>query len=814
LSTQSATRTPSNTPVSGLTSAEVADRIARGETNAFKAHVGRSYWDIIRDNIFNLFNIVIGALLIVVVFFGDYATVAFAGFAVVTNSLLGMAQEINAKRKLDKLARLAATAIKVYRDGALTRVQIDDLVKDDVIPVEPGDRLVVDGHVLHSDALEMDESQLTGESDAMLKDDDSPVYSGSFCIAGSGVILATTVGANSRINRLSSAATAYKRVYTPTQQRLNTIVQMTVAVMVIVAPMIFIAGYRTRGEVFTLETFRNAVVFVTSLVPQGLVLTATLSLTIGALVISRYQTLVQRINAVESMANVTVLCFDKTGTLTRNKLSVREIIPLDGATETDVRGRLQTYLGNLSHLNRTAGAVVAFLEDKDEIDSRYQLTAAVAKQREIPFTSARKWGAIVLPKETLIFGAPERVLPPSATAAIEQARMLAAQGLRVLAMSRAASEPTDTTLPERSALALIVLSDEIRADIQETLAAFQEQNIALKVISGDNLETVREIAGEAGMAITGAYTGDQLEAMQSDEFDRAVKTASVFARVEPDTKKRIIASLKQQGEYVAMVGDGVNDVPALKEAHLAIVMNDGAQISKDVGDLVLLNNAMSTLPLALKEGRIITQSVLATAKIFLVKNIYSTLLFIFAGFMVLPFPISPIQISWVTFGIVNIPAGLIALRLLKPAPMREFRRDVLDFVVTVGVVGAATMALLYVISFLSKTGDEAYVISISRSTMMIIITFYGMLVLWNVNGFDISRPKTIMQHKRLFVVGIVLAFLTILAGYLFPALLEFTPPTLTDWVAAAALCLLSVVLIGVGMRTRALANTIWKLTAP
>jgi cation-transporting ATPase E len=800
--------------VRGLTSAEVAERIARGETNAFKAHVGRSYWDIIRDNLFNLFNIVIGALLIVVLLFGDYATVVFAGFAVVTNSLLGMAQEINAKRKLDNLARLAASTIKVYRDGALIRVAMDELVKDDVIPVEPGDRLVVDGRVLSSDALEMDESQLTGESDAVLKDADHAVYSGSFCIAGSGVVVATTVGANSRINRLSSAATAYKRVYTPTQQRLNTIIQVTVVVMAICAPMIFIAGFRTRGEAFTLETFRNAVVFVTSLVPQGLVLTATLSLTIGALIISRYQTLVQRVNAVESMANVTVLCFDKTGTLTRNKLTVRQLIPLGGASESDVRAKLQTYLGNLSHLNRTAAAVVAHLTDAAEIDSRYQLPAAVAKQREIPFTSSRKWGAVVLPTETLIFGAPERVLPPNAADAIEQARTLAAQGLRVLALARAEFAPTDSALPERRAVALIVLSDQIREDIQATLAAFYEQNIALKVISGDNLETVREIASEAGMRVRAAYTGDQLDAMQPDDFARAVRDADAFARVEPDTKRRIIAALKARGEYVAMVGDGVNDVPALKEAHLAIVMNDGAQISKDVGDLVLLNNAMSTLPLALKEGRIITQSVLATAKIFLVKNIYSTLLFIFAGFMALPFPISPIQISWVTFGIVNIPAGLIALRLLKPAPMREFRRDVLDFVVTVGVIGAAAMALLYAISFLSKAGDPAYVVSISRSTMMLIITFYGMLVLWNVNGLDISRPRTILQHKRLFVIGIVLAVLTILAGYLFPQLLEFTPPTLTDWAAAGAICLVSVVLIGLAMRTRALVNTLWKLTAP
>jgi cation-transporting ATPase E len=797
-------------PVRGLTSAEAAERAARGETNAFKARVGRSYWDIVRDNLFNLFNIVIGTLLIVVLFFGDYATVVFAGFAVVTNSLLGMAQEIDAKRKLDRLAALAAATIKVYRDGALTRLPIEAIVKDDVIPIEPGDRLVVDGRVLVSDALEMDESQLTGESDAVLKDVGSPVYSGSFCIAGSGVMVATTVGAQSRLNRLSSVAKAYKRVFTPTQQRLNTIVQVAVLIMAICTPMIFVSGYLARRELFHLETFRNAVVFVTSLVPQGLVLTATLSLTIGALIISRFQTLVQRINAVESMANVTVLCFDKTGTLTKNQLSVRQIVPLNGLDEAAVRERLRLYLGNLSHLNRTAAAVAGFL--RGETDEEGRLSAAVAKQREIPFTSQRKWGAVVLPDETLILGAPERVLPHTDGSASELARTLASQGLRVLALAHSASAPTDSALPEREALALIVLSDQIREDIQETLQAFREQGIALKVISGDNLETVIEIAQEAGLRVRHAYTGDQLEAMNADDFDRAAQNGEVFARIEPETKRRIIAALKRRGEYVAMVGDGVNDVPALKEAHLAIVMNDGAQISKDVGDLVLLNNAMSTLPRALAEGRIITQSIWATAKIFLVKNIYSTLLFIFAGFMTLPFPISPIQISWVTFGIVNIPAGLIALRVLKPAPLRAFRRDVLDYVVTVGIIGAAAMALLYAISFL--TAPRPIAASSSRSTMMLLITFYGMLVLWHVNGLDIYKPAEIIKKWQLFLVGIGLSVLTILAPYLLPNLFEFTPPTSLEWLLTGAIFLLSIVLIGIAMRTRAIANALWRLTAP
>jgi cation-transporting P-type ATPase E len=792
-------------PIQGLTSTQVAERVARGESNAFKARVGRSYWDIARDNIFNLFNIVLFSLLVIVLFFGDYATVLFAGFSVVTNSLLGMYQEIAAKRKLDKLAALAAADIKVYRDGKLTHVPMHNLVKDDVIPVEPGDRLVVDGRVQHSDAMEMDESQLTGESDAVMKEGGAPVYSGSFCVAGSGVIVATHVGRDSTINKLSTVAKAYKNVLTPTQQRITLIVQLAIVIMAICTPMIFIAGYQNNANIFNLGTFRNAVVFVTSLVPQGLVLTATLSLTIGALVISRYQTLVQRVNAVESMANVTVLCFDKTGTLTRNKLTVKEVLPLNGASETDLQSKLQTYLGNLAHLNRTAAAVA------QHYNGDVPLLPAVRKEREIPFTSARKWGAVVLRDETLVMGAPERVLCPENVATAERAAALSRQGLRVLAFGRFTGGMTDGKLPDdREDLALIVLSDEIREDIGATLDEFRAQNVRLKVISGDNLETVSEIAGEAGMKVRHAYTGDQLEAMGESEFESAAMNGDVFARIEPDTKRKIIAALKKHGEYVAMVGDGVNDVPALKEANLAVVMNDGAQISKDIGDIVLLNNAMSTLPRAFFEGRTITQTIFGTSKIFLVKNFYSMLFFIFAGFMAMPFPINPIQISWVTFGIINVPATLIAFRVLRPAYMKEFRRDVLDYVVTAGFIGSAAMAFLYAFTYLSNNQDVLE----SRSTMMLFITLYGVLVLWHTHGLDLFEPRTIWKYKRLFFIGIALAAATIIVPYLLPSMFEYVAPNPLEWGLVIIIFLISLVILRVAMKTRGLVGRIWRLTEP
>lgn len=791
----------------GLTAAEVAERRRRGESNAYKARVGRTYWQIVRDNVLNLFNIVLFTLLVIVLILQDYSTVLFAGFSVVTNSILGMLQEISAKRKLDKLAAQAAQDVSVWRDGRLVFVPEQALVKDDVIPVQPGDRLVVDGRILVSSALEMDESQLTGESDAVFKDEGDEVFSGSFCIAGAGLMVATRVGRESTINQLSTIAKTYKNVHTPTQQRINALVAITLIGMLIIGPMLFLYSLR-MGEPL-LQIVRNEVVFVTSIVPQGLVLTAILSLTLGAISISRHQTLVQRVNAVESMANVTVLCFDKTGTLTRNLLAVTEVITLNGAPPDDIYARLKLYTGSLSHLNRTAAAVADYAREHAPSTNG---AGPGAKVREIPFNSSRKWGAVVFQDETLIMGAPERVLHPSgSTIAMERAGELAAQGLRVLAFARLPEALADgDTNYVGEPLALIVLSDQVRPDIQQTLSEFRELNVELKVISGDNLDTVKAIATQAGMDIKTAYTGDQLEAITEMEREAAVSTGNLFARIEPGTKRKIIEALKRQGAYVAMVGDGVNDVPALKEAHLAVAMNDGAQISKDVADIVLLNNAMTTLPRAFREGTNITQVIFGTTKLFLTKNLYNILLIFFVGFMTLPFPTSPVQMSWITFGTVNIPATLIAFQLIRPAFMKEFRRDVLDYVISAGVIGAVNLSLLFVVVYFAS-GENVYA---GRSAVTLFIALYGTLIFWNTHDVELYQPRTWVRHWRITLIGFVLAVLTMLAPFLLPDVFEFVPPTPIIWVLIVAIFLLTAAIQAVVMHYRHLIKQLWLLLRP
>lgn len=790
---------------SGLSHTDIQERIKRGETNDYVARVNRTYWDIVRDNVFNLFNIVLFSLLGIVLVLGDYGTVFFAGISVFMNTFLGMIQEMNAKIRLDKLAALTVQKAFVIRDGETQEILMREVVKDDILLIEPGTKAVVDGIVLKSDSLEMDEALLTGESDAVLKNPQDELFSGSFCVAGTGLMQATRVGANSNINKLSEVAKEYKSVKTPTQKRLDIVVEISVIVMLIFVPLIFINNlFSLQPPLPFLETVRNAVVFVTTLVPQGLVLTAILALSLGAIKISRQDTLVQKVNAVESLANATVLCFDKTGTLTQNALAVDEILPLNDMAMDDIKQNLANYLANLAYQNRTAMAITDYIQQT--------VTASgISKEREIPFTSGRKWGAIVFAESTWVMGAPERLVKPD-NPHYHSSIELSQQGRRVLALGKLRAVPTgDDIIDDVEPIAFIVMSDQIRDDINDTLQAFRDENILLKVISGDNIETVKAVAKDAGMVITGAYEGAELEAMNDSDFARAVQNANVFARVEPDTKRHIVAALQAQQEYVAMVGDGVNDVPALKQAELAIVMNDGTQISKDVADIVLLNNAMSTLPTAFREGKEITQTIFGTTKMFLIRGGYHIAYFIFITFLGLPFPITPIQISWVTFGSLNMPAMLMTIPLIRPQFIKNYRRDVLDYIIISGFVGSIMVVIVYVTAYLGTNRNT----EIARSIVTFFIMLFNMYNVLIVMGLDIYDTSSYRKLRRAILVLLGLAIFTVVTLYGKPEWFEFTPVSIFEEPLLFALVFacfaLGAAMVASLIRHRYMLNRIWAL---
>ncbi len=758
--------------LNGLTSAEVADRVKRGLTNKHQLRSSRTYAQILADNLFNIFNITLAILLVLLFALGRAGDTLFAGGSVVANTLIGLIQEIRAKRALDKIAALAAGSVRVRRDGHNIDIAVDQVVQGDLIEVAPGDRIVVDGPCVWEDAAEVDESLITGESDSIDKNVGDGMTSGSFVTAGRALMRAEKIGEESFVNRLSRTAKGFKFIPTPIQQKINAIVGVSVVGMALFGPLLIVSGM-TQNKPLA-DTLANATVLVTTFVPQGVVLATTLALTFGAVRIGLQQTLVQRINAVESMANVTVLCFDKTGTLTQNRLTVTEIFPLGGHTLDRAGSMLSLYVSSLATQNRTAAAIAAHVGRSD---------GGPAKQSEVSFTSTRKWGAVTFADgRTLLLGAPEILIDDAQ--AREQASRLAQAGMRVLAFAVSPSALIGDQLPSpREPVALIVLRDAPRADIQQTLASFASRGVRLKVISGDNAETVSAIARSAGMTVGGVVSGPQLEAMDSPAFDRAVHTANVFARITPETKRRIVSALMAQGEYVAMVGDGVNDVPALKAARLGIAMYDGAQIAKDVADLVLLNNALSTLPQALAEGYKTTQKIYATAKIFLARNMYMILMFIMVGFMGLPFPGQVRQLSWAAISTTSIPAVFITFGLLQPRPIRKFRRQVLGYILIVGLIGAVALTIAYTVTYLASGQD----VLLAQSVLTIMASIYGILIFWDVHGVIPFEPITFKQNAREAAIGIGVAIITLAVPVLLRGIFQIALVPLPYWIGLAVL---------------------------
>ncbi|MBD2175801.1 HAD-IC family P-type ATPase [Pseudanabaena sp. FACHB-1998] len=779
-------------PDLGLTEAEVADRKRRGDINVVVMRSSRTYKDIFQENVFTLFNVTFGVVLILLMILGQITDAIFSGFSVFMNILVGVTQEIQAKMTLDKLALLSVQKVKVRRDGQSQEIPVGEVVRDDLIELNPGDRAPVDGAVLISQNVEMDESLLTGESDPVAKQLDDIVLSGSFCLAGSCVFRADKIGNESYAVKLSQSSRVYKRVFTPLQKKIDILVEIFILVL-IVAAFLHIASSLNSGRTMV-DTIRYASVIINSFVPAGLVLSISVAFAIGAVEISKRRTLIQKINAVDSMNSVRILCTDKTGTLTQNKLVVKSIIPLGDTDEDSLRELIALYTNLMGTQNSSAKAMAAYT------DQPRSLAKFVS---EVPFSSSRKWGAIVIDiGTTIMVGAPEILFTSSEMQ--EEAKQYARQGLRAIAVVTS-EEGIDTSeknpaLPNnRRDRGIVLLEDSLRPDVIETIAELQNQNIRLKVISGDSVETVTSIARQAGIAVPAdaVFTQKTLEAMDNATFSRSAAYGSVFGRITPDMKRRLISAMVKRGGYVGMVGDGVNDVPAFKEAQLAIAMNDGAQISKDVADIVLLDNNLSALPQAFSAGDDIKQKILSSALLYLTKNIMVILTISFVGFVQLPFPIEPRHMTIITMAVVGFPTIWIAFGWLKPRRLENFLRDVLGYSSLAGIFGAIAMTIGYVMSYyfsgwaLLKVPNGSAMINsdafqdIARGQAQCVSTLIGtifcLFVFWSLTDISIWKIKTFFKNLTASILGIVSVGLSIVLMLGFPAFFQVEVPDQFGW---------------------------------
>ena len=681
----------------GLSAAEVAERVARGAVNRVKDRTSRSVASIVRENVLTLFNAIIVGASIIVLLFGDLRDGIFGGVMVI-NAVIGIVSELRAKRTLDSLAIVDAPQASVLRDGTLSVIPARDVVLDDVIELTLGDQVSVDGTVLASAGLEIDESLLTGESRPVKTKDGDQLLAGTSVVAGSGCMVATAVGERVYAQGLSEQARAFTRTVSEIQVSINRVLQVVSVMLLPVVAMTFYSQNRIAGG--SGGDWREALVLsvasVIGMIPQGLVLLTSMNFAIGSATLARRGVLVQELPAVEVLARVDCLCLDKTGTLTTGGIRVREVDVVSGDTEAVLRALASAAS---DRTNATAEAIWAHVGE----DARSGASERI--EWSVPFSSARKWSAWGTGRESWILGAPEFVIDEAvATNAVllERVRAIAAGGSRVVALVRADEAVVDDELPARRAVAaLVVLEEDLREDAAETLDYFRSQGVHVRVISGDNPTTVGALAAQAGLTAPDGSPARLMDArdlpedLTSEAFNDAIESHDVFGRVTPEQKRAMVGALQARDHCVAMTGDGVNDALALKDADLGIAMGNGTQATKAVAQIVLVDSKFSVLPGVLSEGRRIIANMERVSSLFLAKTTYAAVLVIVTALVGWRYPFLPRQFSYIDSLTIGIPAFFLAL---WPNPRRYvpgFLRRTLSLAMPTGVILATTALVAF-----------------------------------------------------------------------------------------------------------------------
>ncbi|MGJ0385497.1 HAD-IC family P-type ATPase [Paenarthrobacter nicotinovorans] len=750
--------------VQGLSTAEVAERVAAGQTNAFVQDTSRSVWSIVRANVLTLFNGIILACFIVLFAIGRWQDALF-GFSAIANAVIGSVQEYRAKRALDRLALLNAPHARVMRDGSEAEIALDDVVLDDTLVLRAGDQVPADGLVAASRGLQVDESMLTGESDAVEKTEDDRVLSGSVVVAGEGTAVVDRVGADSFANSLAAEAKRFSLVASELRSSIDRVLKWVtwfvgpVALLVLNAQMLAQGGWAAASASGAWRDAATATIAaVVAMVPLGLVLMTSITFAVGAVKLARQQVLVQELPAVEGLARVDIICLDKTGTLTQGDIVFDASRPLAAVPGWE---SVLAWYGVQKDANATARSLAGHFTE---------LPADQPSDR-VPFSSARKWSAVIFDDGMWILGGPEMVFPERGSddagqqQLASQAAELAATGRRTLVLAHGTPTHDETVPADAVPVALLTFKENIRPDAAETLTYFAAQDVDVRIISGDNPRTVAAIAREVGLDAPHGFDARELPD-DDQEFLEVINNNVVFGRVSPDQKKRIVLALKAAGRTVAMTGDGVNDALAIKEADIGVAMNSGAAATKAVARLVLLDGKFSHLPSVVAEGRQVIANIERVSMLFLTKTAYATFLAIAFGILLLPFPFLPRQLS-VTDGLtIGIPAFFLALLPNAQRYIPGFLRRSLTFAVPAGV--SVTLGLAAYAKLAANLSIPEAEIRTGSTLILAIIGIWILVVL--------SRPVT--RFKGL-VIGAMMVGLVLVYSVRFARdFLQFTDPTL------------------------------------
>jgi cation-transporting ATPase E len=702
------------TPPDGLDATAVRERVARGQTNAVEERTSRTIGEIARANIFTRFNAILGSMLVLIIAVGPFQDGLF-GVVLVTNTLIGIIQEWRAKRALDRLAVLNVPRASVVRDGTAREIPTSEVVLDDLIELRPGDQVAADGLVRRAEGLEIDESMLTGESEPVVKRAGEPVLSGSVVVAGSGRAQALRVGDDAYARRLATEARRFTLVRSELGAGIDTILRLVTWALPVTALLLAFSQFQHHRSIRA--SFSGIVAGVVAIVPEGLVLLASLAFAVATLTLARRRVLVQELPAVEGLARVDVVCLDKTGTITEGVITFRELHALGDADDAALTAALAALAAD-EHPNATLSALA----------ERFDAAPGWERIDATPFSSARKWSAVAFAGHGVwVLGAPEMVVPDSTDRARDQADELAASGNRVLVLAHAPdAQPLSTDLPAGvQAVALVTFEERVRDDASETLRYFTEQGVLLKVISGDNPRTVGAVARRVGLP--GAErVMDARELPDDDEaFADAIEQHAVFGRVTPQQKRRIVGALQAKGHTVAMTGDGVNDALALKDADIGVAMGNGAAATRAVAQLVLLDSSFASLPGIVAEGRRVIANVERVANLFVTKTVYAILLAVAVGIARWPYPFLPRHLTVVSSVTIGIPAFLLALAPNNARSHPGFVRRVLRFAIPAGSIVAVSTFTAY---WIARDHDHLS-LTPSRTTATIVLLFAGLVVL-------------------------------------------------------------------------------------
>jgi cation-transporting ATPase E len=783
----------------GLTAAEVAQRVAAGQTNDVPNPTSRTYGQIIKANVFTRFNALLGVLFLAILYVREIRDGLF-GIVLVLNAGIGIFQETRAKQTLDRLTLLSAPKAHVRRDGQTLEVTTGEIVLGDIVELTPGDQISVDGEVLDAQGLEIDESLLTGEADAIVKNPGDEVQSGSFVSAGGGCIQATKVGVDSYAYKIRQDASRFTVVKSELRDGVNQILKTVTWLMIPTALLLISAQIRFQNQheaVLTLEervrdAVQGSVAGLVAMVPEGLVLLTSLAFALGVIRLGKKQVLTQELAAIEGLARVDVICLDKTGTLTEGDLQLDTVDHL-GSAPGDAGDALAALVAAEANPNASLRAVAA----------EYDRAPGWVTIQSIPFSSARKWAAAAFEEHGAFYlGAPDILLTKvadEARRADTTARVdhFARTGRRVILLARA-SELNGESLPEALVPeSLVVLEEKVRPDAADTIAYFIRQGVTVKVISGDSPVTVGAVAKRVG--IPGA--DDPVDARTLPAVDdiagiaEVLETHSVFGRVTPQQKRAMVHALQSKGHEVAMTGDGVNDTLALKDAEIGVAMGSGSPAARSVARFVLLDNSFAVFPSVVAEGRRVIANVERVANLFLTKTFYAMLLSMTVGILGLAYPFFPRHMTIISTLTIGVPAFFLALEPSSQRARPGFLGRVLRFAIPAGIIAAIAAFSGYYLASKTLEGTMAPDAALmqSRTTATIVLFCVAIWVL-----SILARPWS--PYRATLVGAMIAAFIGVLVIPALRTYFAFDIPSTTLVFAAFGIAATACLALEVGWR--------------